>query len=85
LIITLSDDGRGFENTASTVQKISELSGRGIGMSAVKSAVEKLGGSIEVLSVPGRGTTFHFNLPGNDNLADIVPDLIKHFSDAEQV
>jgi PAS domain S-box-containing protein len=74
-----------FEDGYSTVQKASDLSGRGIGMSAIKSAVDKLGGSVEVSSVPGKGTTFRFILPGYDRFADIVPELIEDFSDAEQM
>ena len=51
----------------STSCKTSDLSGRGMGLSAVKDEVENLGGSIEVNTVPGRGTTFTFLLPYYDN------------------
>ncbi len=41
----------------------SDISGRGIGLNAVKAEVEKLGGTIEVRSVKGEGTTFRMMLP----------------------
>lgn len=41
----------------------SEISGRGIGLNAVKAEVEKLGGTIEVRSIKGEGTTFRMILP----------------------
>ncbi|WP_114947167.1 chemotaxis protein CheA [Microvirga calopogonii] len=47
----------------STAEKVTDLSGRGVGMDAVRSSVERLGGRIGVQSVPGRGTTIHFALP----------------------
>lgn len=49
----------GFSSTAAA----SELAGRGVGLFAVQSEAEKLGGSIEVSSQPGRGTKFRFILP----------------------
>ncbi|HAN44900.1 MAG TPA: hypothetical protein DCP97_05850, partial [Ruminococcaceae bacterium] len=52
-----------FLDHFSTKEKADSLSGRGMGMSAVKSACEKLGGTIEVASKLGSGTTFTFKLP----------------------
>jgi len=43
----------------------SELSGRGVGMSAARAACERLGGLIEVVSEPARGTLVRFRWPGN--------------------
>lgn len=43
--------------------EVSELSGRGVGMSAVKAAVTELGGSITVSTSRGMGTQFHFHIP----------------------
>lgn len=51
----------------STSFKTSDLSGRGMGLSAVKDEVENLGGSIEVHTVSGLGTTFTFLLPYHEN------------------
>lgn len=47
----------------STAQKISNLSGRGVGMDVVSQNVRKLGGSLEISSRLGKGTTFSINLP----------------------
>lgn len=51
--------GDGFSSAAAA----SELSGRGVGLSAVKYEIEKLGGMIEVLTELGKGTRFVFTLP----------------------
>jgi chemosensory pili system protein ChpA (sensor histidine kinase/response regulator) len=47
----------------STARRVSEVSGRGVGMDVVKSQVHKLKGSLAVDSQPGRGTTFTIRLP----------------------
>jgi two-component system chemotaxis sensor kinase CheA len=47
----------------STATDVTELSGRGVGFDAVKRHVESLGGSVEVESEPGRGTTVTMLLP----------------------
>ncbi len=47
----------------STADKISNISGRGVGMDVVRSNVEALGGRVEIHSVPGEGTTFTMVLP----------------------
>ncbi|MDQ3631440.1 MAG: response regulator [Actinomycetota bacterium] len=47
----------------STATAVSELAGRGVGLDAVKSHVERLGGSLEVLSEPSRGTKVVLLLP----------------------
>lgn len=52
-----------FEPGFSTAEKITELSGRGVGMDVVRRNVEKLRGRIETSSVPGNGTTFLLKLP----------------------
>jgi chemosensory pili system protein ChpA (sensor histidine kinase/response regulator) len=52
-----------FEPGFSTAEKLSELSGRGVGMDVVKSATTSLGGRIETTSQPGRGTRFRLSLP----------------------
>jgi len=49
----------------STAENVTEISGRGVGMDAVQSAVEKMRGTIEIESDPGRGTLFRISLPGN--------------------
>jgi len=47
----------------STVEKVSDVSGRGVGMDVVRSVVEKHRGRIQVDSHPGRGTTFRLEIP----------------------
>lgn len=47
-----------FVDGVSTKENISDVSGRGVGMAALKSAVAGVGGVIEVRSVRGNGTTF---------------------------
>lgn len=47
----------------STARDVSEISGRGVGMDAVKRAVENVGGTLEIESERGRGTRFILRLP----------------------
>ncbi|HIJ77773.1 MAG: chemotaxis protein CheA [Desulfobulbaceae bacterium] len=47
----------------STADKITDVSGRGVGMDVVKKAVEKLRGKVEVQSQPGKGSLFVIRLP----------------------
>ncbi|HZA14540.1 MAG TPA: chemotaxis protein CheA [Myxococcaceae bacterium] len=47
----------------STAGAVSEISGRGVGMDAVKRTVENLGGTMEIESEQGRGTRFTLRLP----------------------
>jgi two-component system, chemotaxis family, sensor kinase CheA len=52
-----------FEPGLSTADKVSSVSGRGVGMDVVRANIEKVGGSIELMSTPGEGTSFHLKLP----------------------
>ncbi len=47
----------------STAEKVTDVSGRGMGMDAVISKVRTLGGSVEVQTAPGSGSTFTLRLP----------------------
>lgn len=47
----------------STAESVTDVSGRGVGMDAVKRTVEGLGGTIEIESTPGAGSRFTFRLP----------------------
>ena len=57
----------------STAEKITNVSGRGVGMDVVKTNVEKIGGTVDVQTTPGRGTTVRVKIPLT--LA-IIPALI---------
>jgi two-component system chemotaxis sensor kinase CheA len=52
-----------FTDGMSTRDAVSDTSGRGVGMGAVREACAALGGRIEVQSEPGQGTTFRFSIP----------------------
>lgn len=52
-----------FEPGFSTAEKVTNLSGRGVGMDVVKKSIQALRGTIEVLSEPGEGSTFRLRLP----------------------
>lgn len=47
----------------STASVVSDLSGRGVGMDVVRTAIQALGGRITITSTPGQGTTFSISLP----------------------
>ncbi|MBI4791557.1 MAG: chemotaxis protein CheA [Deltaproteobacteria bacterium] len=47
----------------STADKITDVSGRGVGMDVVKKGVEKLRGKVELQSTPGQGSLFLMHLP----------------------
>lgn len=53
-----------FSDGVSTKQEVTEVSGRGVGMAAVRQVVLSLGGRIEIDTQRGRGTTFRFVIPG---------------------
>ena len=47
----------------STKDVASDVSGRGVGMDVVKTNIQKLNGSVDIKSYPGKGTTFIISLP----------------------
>jgi len=74
LKITVTDDGRGidpqtlasgvlFQPGYSTASEISGISGRGVGLDAVKTTVEARGGSVQIQSELGKGSTFLITVP----------------------
>lgn len=52
-----------FSSGFSTADKISDISGRGVGLDVVKTKIESLGGVISIDSNPGQGSTFLIQLP----------------------
>jgi two-component system chemotaxis sensor kinase CheA len=57
----------------STAEQVSNISGRGVGMDVVKTNIEKIGGTVDIHSVSGQGTTLKIKIPLT--LA-IIPALI---------
>jgi two-component system, chemotaxis family, sensor kinase CheA len=57
----------------STAEKVSNVSGRGVGMDVVKTNIEQIGGTVDLQSKPGNGTTVKIKIPLT--LA-IIPALI---------
>ncbi len=47
----------------STAQRVTDVSGRGVGMDVVKRNLEALNGSVSIASTPGQGSTFRLRLP----------------------
>ena len=47
----------------STAEKVTNVSGRGVGMDVVKTNVAKIGGTVDVHSTPGNGTTVKIKIP----------------------
>lgn len=73
-----------FEPGFSTVDKVSNLSGRGVGMDVVRRNIQALRGAVDVASIEGKGTTFTIRLPltlaiidgflvGVDKAAYVIP------------
>jgi two-component system chemotaxis sensor kinase CheA len=52
-----------FAPGLSTADKVTNISGRGVGMDVVKKNIEKLRGNVEVTSEEGKGSTFTIKLP----------------------
>ena len=52
-----------FQPGFSTADKVTDVSGRGVGMDVVRKNIQELGGTIDVQSVQGKGSTFTVRLP----------------------
>jgi two-component system chemotaxis sensor kinase CheA len=52
-----------FHAGLSTAEKVTSVSGRGVGMDVVKKNIESLRGKIDISSIPGKGATFTIRLP----------------------
>jgi len=77
-----------FHPGFSTAATVTNVSGRGVGMDVVKTNIEKIGGSVDVTSLWGRGTTLRVKIPLT--LA-IIPALVvssmgcsRRYSESEQ-
>jgi two-component system chemotaxis sensor kinase CheA len=47
----------------STAAAVTNVSGRGVGMDVVRTNIEKIGGAVDVASVPGKGSTIRIKIP----------------------
>lgn len=56
----------------STNEKVTEYSGRGVGMDVVKKNIEKVGGKLTVDSVFGKGSTFTIRIPLSLSIVDVL-------------
>lgn len=52
-----------FKAGFSTAEKVTSVSGRGVGMDVVRTNIEKIGGTVELKTYAGRGTTFTIKIP----------------------
>jgi two-component system chemotaxis sensor kinase CheA len=52
-----------FKAGFSTAEKVTNVSGRGVGMDVVRTNIEKIGGNVELQSEPGVGSTFVVKIP----------------------
>ena len=61
-----------FQPGFSTADKISDISGRGVGLDVVKRSIESLKGSIRVETNPGKGSRFELLLPPTMAIVDVM-------------
>lgn len=59
-----------FQPGFSTAEKVTDVSGRGVGMDVVKKMVEKLRGKIVISSEPGKGSSFSLRLPMSTSIIE---------------
>jgi two-component system chemotaxis sensor kinase CheA len=80
-----------FQPGFSTVEKVTEVSGRGVGMDVVKRGIDALRGNVDIASHPGQGSTFTMRLPLTMAITDgmlvkvgrqryIIPTISIHLS-----
>jgi two-component system chemotaxis sensor kinase CheA len=65
-LATLSDDQIArfiFRAGLSTAEKVTAVSGRGVGMDVVRNNIERIGGTVDLKNKPGHGTTFTIKIP----------------------
>lgn len=67
-----------FMSGFSTSEQVTEISGRGVGLDVVKNKVEELGGSIDVITEKGKGTTFLLSFPLTLSMIDALLVKVGH-------
>jgi two-component system chemotaxis sensor kinase CheA len=60
----------------STADQVTSVSGRGVGMDAVRQVIEEMGGNVALVSRPGEGTTFSLTLPLSLAILDAMVTLV---------
>jgi len=64
----------------STAEKISELSGRGVGMDVVRDAIQRMSGSLSIVTESGGGSSFTLRLPLTIAIIHVLLIKISHFT-----
>ena len=64
-----------FSDGVSTASGVTAVSGRGVGLAAVRQAVRDMGGEVTLRTEPGRGTTFTFTFP--DHAVGVAPSALR--------
>ncbi len=59
-----------FNPGFSTAEKVTDISGRGVGLDVVRQKINEVGGEINIKSIFGQGTTFNIFVPLNINILD---------------
>lgn len=67
-----------FASGFSTADKVSDISGRGVGLDVVKSTIESLGGSVSIDSEEGVGSIFSIQLPLTLSIISVMLVEIQH-------
>lgn len=65
-----------FKPGFSTADRVSQLSGRGVGLDVVLSALNEIGGDVRITSAPGKGTTFTLSAPADISSMDVLPVIV---------
>ena len=66
-----------FHPGFSTAEKVSEVSGRGVGMDVVRAVVDKHRGTVQVESQPGQGTKIHLTFPVRETVLVVDGLLVR--------
>lgn len=65
-----------YQTGLTTSDKVTKISGRGLGMGAIRDAIENFSGQVEIQTEKGKGTTIQIILPIRDVVAPIVTFLV---------
>ncbi|UCG01186.1 MAG: chemotaxis protein CheA [Candidatus Heimdallarchaeota archaeon] len=68
-----------FDSSFTTAEETTEISGRGVGLSVVKSTMESVGGNIEVDSEPGKFTSFRLVIPLSVAITKVLMLSVKKY------